>query len=369
MDAKACTRKARNNISSDLKHQLALESNFACSICGKIPIVFHHIEEWSKEYSNDYSVLIPICDLCHRRIHGEGGNLFSKSELYEHKKNPKRPLLLKDTLPLDSKSSYSFFLGSNFIADGSKANLFGLPGGNHLTTIDVSGGNLKLSILEKIVDGEKFYLIKENELMIDTTDIWDMKYSGNSLKIWKNTDGRKNIFMDLIIRPALIIIKRMETAFNGRSFRIYKYRAPHKNKVAKLQKIIQSYEVKYKEISEEIDALPRKYENLNNFELDSFIKQNQKDGIKRQCEQAILYGHQKEFKWEWPYYYKVVHKLFEDSKIFHSRQNITAPLSKEHERINMRISKIKEEYGKDFEALEDTVAEYGGMILDGTIMI
>ncbi len=161
----------------------------------------------------------------------------------------------------------------------------------------------------------------------------------------------------------------METTFNGKPFRIYKYRAPHKNKVAKLKKIIQSYEIRYRELSEEIDALPRKFGTFDNFDLDSFIKQNQKDEIKRQCEQAILWGHQEEFKWEFPYYYKVVHKLFEDSEVFNSRQNITTPLSNEHEKMNMHISKIKEKHGKDFETLEDTVVEYAGMILDGTIMI
>lgn len=368
MDTKSCTRKIRTNISSHVKHQMAKKSNFACSICGKIPIVFHHIEEWSKKYSNDDSVLIPICDLCHRRIHGEGGSLFSKDELYDFKKNPKRPAILKDNLPLGNKRSYSFFIGSNFIANGSKANLFLLPDGNHLTTIDVSDGNLKLSILQKIVDGEQDYLIKENELMIDPTDIWDMRYSGNSLKIWKKPDGKKNIFIDLIIRPSLIIIKRMETTFNGKPLRIYKLRAPNRRTAAKLQKIIQTYEEKYKEISEQIDLLPRKYENHNGLDIDAFVKQTQKDIIKTRFNQAILYDHSKEFKWDWPYYIWVVNKLCEKSEIFGSKYGRSKPISPEHEKIMLYISRIKERYSQDFKALEDTVAEYGGMIFNGNIV-
>ena len=270
MKAESCARKSRDNIPANVKHQLLQKSRFSCSICGKIPIVFHHIEDWAKEHSNDIEVLIPICDSCHRRIHGEGGNLLSKDELYEYKKNPKKPSILKDKLPLERKKDYSFFVGSNFIENGSKANLIRFPDGSHLTSIDISDGNLKLSILDKIVDEERFYLIKENELTIDPAYIWDMRYSGNSLKIWKMSGGKKRIFIELIIRPKLIIIKRMETTFNGKHFRIYRPRAPHKAKVHKLEKIVRSYEDKYKEFSDQIDALPREHESFKGFDLDGF---------------------------------------------------------------------------------------------------
>lgn len=369
MEAFACSRKSREYIGADIRHQLAQNSNFACSVCGKIPIVFHHIEEWSKEYSNDRDLLIPICDLCHRGLHGKGGNLFSKSELYKYKKNPKCPSILRDTLPLDRKKTFSFFVGSNFIADGRKANLIRFSGGDHLTAIDITEGNLKLSILGKIVDGEKFYLIKDNELMIDPIDMWDMQYSRNSLKIWKSTNGRKAIFIDFIIRPELIVIKRMETEFNGRPFRIYKPRAPHRKKVLKLKKIIDAYESKYKELSEQIDMLPKQHGSYKGLDIDAFIKQSRKDIIKAQFEQAILYDHQKEFKWDWPKYLGVVHKLFKDSEVFSAKERMPTSLPKEYERINMHISEIKKKYSSDFNELEGTIAEYGGFIFNGTIMI
>lgn len=369
MKAKSCYRKAQEHISLNVRHQLALISKFSCSICGKIPIVFHHIEEWAKKHSNDSDVLIPICDLCHRGIHGEGGSLFTKSELYEYKKNPKLPSILKDMLPLDRKKSFSFFVGSNFIANGRKANLFRFPDGNHLTSIDISNGNLKLSILYKIADGKRIYLIKENELMIDPTDIWDMRYSRNSLKIWKITDGKKKIIIDLIIRPELIVIKRMETTFNEKPFRIYKLRTPNRNKVAKLQKLIKAYEDKYKEISEQIDILPKEQGIYNGLDIYPFIKQSQKDIIKARMEQAILYDHHKEFKWDWSYYINVVHKLFNNSAIFRSRHDSSTSIHPEHKRINTFISKVKGKYSKEFEELGDTVAEYGGMSFSGSIVI
>ena len=370
MNSQTCAKKSRDNIPADVKHKLLQKSNFSCSICGNIPIVFHHIEEWAKEHSNDIAVLIPICDSCHRRIHGEGGNLFSKDELYEYKKKPKRPSILKDKLPLDRKKDYSFFVGSNFIENGSKANLIRFSDGSHLTSIDISDGNLKLSILEKIVDNERFYLIKENELMIDPLDIWDMRYSGSSLKIWKMTGGKKRIFIELIFRPELIVIKRMETEFNGQPFRIYKPRAPHRKKILKLKEIIQFYEAKYKELSEQIDSLPRKHEIHHEWgDIDAFIKQSQKDLIKTRFQQAILYDHQKEFKWDWPKYYEAVHKLFKDSEVFRAKDRMTTSLPKEYKRINMHISEIKKKYSSDFDELEGTIVEYGGFIFKGTIMI
>ena len=68
-----------------------MASNFAYSICGNIPIVYHHIEEWSKHESSDEKYLIAISDKCRRGIYGEGGVLFSKEELYYYKENPKKP--------------------------------------------------------------------------------------------------------------------------------------------------------------------------------------------------------------------------------------------------------------------------------------
>jgi hypothetical protein len=205
--------------------------------------------------------------------------------------------------------------------------------------------------------------------MIDPADVWDMRYSRNSLKIWKITDGKKRIFIDLVIKPELIVIKRMETKFNGQLFRIYKHRAPHPTKILKLKEIVRFYEDKYNEFSKQIDELPREYENYKGLDIDGFIKQSQKDIIKTRFEQAILYDHQKEFKWDWPYYVKVVHKLFKDSEIFRSRFNFQTHLPKEHEKINLHIFKIREKYSKDFDVLQGIVVEYGGMNFCGAIMI
>jgi len=215
-----CSHKAREYIEIDIKRRLAKHSNFACSVCGAIPIVFHHIEEWSKSFSNDEELLIPLCDKCHRGIHGEGGTLFSKEELYEYKTNPKRPLLLTDKLPLEKKKSYSFFVGSNFVANDVKVSLFSFSEGHNLLTVDTTTGSLLLTILAEIQNGRAIYLIRNNELMIDTTDIWDMRYSRSSLKIWRIANKEKTVILDLIVKPDLIILREMKTTFDGKPFLI-----------------------------------------------------------------------------------------------------------------------------------------------------
>ena len=162
----------------------------------------------------------------------------------------------------------------------------------------------------------------------------------------------------------------METSFNGKSFRIYKPRAPHRAKVLKLKEIVRYYEDKYRELSEQIDALPREHRIHQDWgDIDAFIKQSQKDIIRTRFEQAILYDHQKEFKWNWPYYFGVVDKLFKDSEIFGSSAKFQPHLSEEYPKISSYILKIKEAYSKDFKELEDIVVEYGGMSFRGSIMI
>ncbi|HUS89803.1 MAG TPA: HNH endonuclease signature motif containing protein [Desulfosporosinus sp.] len=354
-----------------MKQNLLKKSCFSCSICGKIPVVFHHIEEWAQNLSNDINLLLPVCDSCHRSIHGEGGTLLSKDELYDYKKNPVRPRVLKDKLPLNRKKNYSFFIGSNFIENGKKANLIRFPDGSHLTSIDISDGNLRLSILDRIVDNEKYYLIKENELMIDSSDIWDIKYTRNYLKIWKIVDGKKRIFIELIFKPEFIIIKRLETIFNGRPFRIYKPRAPHKTKVQKLRKIIEDYEIAYIKLSKQIDSLPEKYGTYKGANIDKFLKQTQKDIIKSQIKQAIMFDHKNEFNWGWYKYHTVVDQLVENSKVFRSENDFRSKTSlpKEFEKIERHISEIKNNYADEFKKLEGTIVEHAGFIFSGTIMI
>jgi len=350
-----CSRKAREYIEIDIKRKLAQHSNFACSICGAIPIVFHHIEEWSKHFSNNAELLIPICDKCHRRIHGEGGNLFSKDELYEHKANPKRPMFLFDKLPLEKKKSFSFFVGSNFVATGEKASLFSFSQGQNLLTVDTSAGNLMLTILAEIKDGRAVYLIQNNELMITTKEIWDMRYSGSSLKIWRIVNDKKTVFIDLVIKPDLIVLREMKITFDGKPFLIYQFRKPQQRQVDKISKTVRQYEELFRKLASQIDKQPRTSGMFNGMDFDVFIKETQKDILKTQMEQELTYEFFHEFNWDLRYYHWVLGQILAESQVFARATNI--PLERFKPEYEM-IAAMKSKYEGEFKELENTVVEY-----------
>lgn len=319
--------------------------------------------------SNDEQYLIAICDKCHRSIHGRGGNLFSNDELYLFKANPKKPTLLKDKLPLEKKRSYSFFIGSNFIADGEKAGLIKFSGGRKLTTIDTSNGILKLSILSGVDQGEPTYLIKENELVVETRDIWDMHYSRNSLKIWKTIQGKKNIFIDISLYPDVIIIKEMHTIFNGIPFQIHKLRLPHKRQIDKIVKEVRKLEELYNEASQQIDQIPEKYGIHAGINYDNEIKQLQKLKIIQWLRREFY----KTFKLDWCQYRTFLDEILEKAVIFKSNSNAKINFQESPQRsmqiFNEKVIKIREKYKKEFDSLKNTVVEYGGLIFNGNMMV
>lgn len=83
----------------------------------------------------------------------------------------------------------------------------------------------------------------------------------------------------------------------------------------------------------------------------------------------LNHDHHKEYKWDWPYYIKVVYMPFEDSDIFRSKHNFPKSFPKEYKNIYIHIAKIKGTYREDFDELEDAVVEYGGISFSENIMI
>ena len=277
--------------------------------------------------------------------------MFSKEELHQHKLTPKKPAILRDELPLEAKKRYSFFIGGNFVADGEKTSLFRFPGGYSLMSIDTSSGVLRLSVLTGVQDDEPIYLIKQNELVIQSEDIWDMKYSGSSLKIWKVVDGNKDVFIDLIIKLDVIIIQRMNTTFNGKPFCIRRLRNPQQRQVNKIVEEVRTCEERCRELSAEIESRPRKAGVHDGIDLDAAIKQVQKDEVKTRLEQYLSYEFCKEFDWDQPYYQWVLTSVLQESAVFRRAEREAADLPAELRAFNHKIARIKDEYRKEFEEL------------------
>lgn len=369
MNHSQCSRTARERIRSDIRREIGKSSRFACCICGDIPIVIHHIEEWANKKSNDKRYLIAICDKCHRRIHGKGGNLYSKPDLYRYKAAPKRPNLLKDKLPLERQRGYSFFVGSNFIKDGEIAWLIKLSDKHKLITIDTSNGLLKLSILSGMNQGEPTYLIKENELMIEADDIWDMHYSGNSLKIWRTIQGKKSIFIDMSLYSDVIIIKRMQTTFNGVPFRIYKHRSLQKRQIDKISKKVKECEELYNKLSQQIDQIPEQYGVHDGVDYDAEIKNAEKTILKSKITGWLSREFYKTFNLGWVRYQLILDEILRESQILKIDFDKEIDLPEGMQMFNERIRKIREKYTKEFDSLKNIVIEYGGMTYKENMLI
>ena len=356
-------------MTADVRRRLARRSAFACSICGGIPIVFHHIEGWAKTFSNDEASVLTVCDRCHRRVHGRGGTVFSKQELYQYKASPKKPRILRDTLPLGAKRRYSVFVGSNFISDGGKISLFSLPGGHSLVSIDTSSGMLRLSVLAGLDENGPIYLIKENELLLRAEDVWDMEYSGACLKIWRIIDGARTVFIDLALEPEIIIIRRMNSHFNGRLFRVRKLRAPRRRALDSVASRVAEYERLFERLAAEIDGRPAVYGLHNGVDIDAVVREGRKQIVKMHLERDLKDGLRREFNWDWAYSLWVLGRVLERSPVFgeasRERVNLPPAVLALHE----RVAEIKAKHRRHFEALEDVVAEYGGMIYLGNVAL
>jgi hypothetical protein len=224
-------------------------------------------------------------------------------------------------------------------------------------------GILRLSILAGIQNDEPAYLIRENELVIQSEDVWDMKYSGSSLKIWRMVDGKKkDVFIDLVIKPDVIIIRRMNTNFNGKAFRVRKLRAPQRRQVNKIASRVKQCEELDHELSAQIDSRPRVGGVYDGIDIDALIKGVQRDTLKMRLEQNLCYGFCKQFNWDWPYYWWVLDGVLRGSPVFGRTEQDQSILPPEFRAMHDRVANIKEKYKEEFEELGNVIAEYDGVV-------
>jgi hypothetical protein len=363
-----CAFRARECIPANVRLKVLQYSNFACSICGKIPIDIHHIKHWSKGFSNEGEHLIPICPIHHRSIHGEGGPIYSERHLYEYKQNPVKPRLLRDRFYLERKRGYSFFIGSNFILDGERAGLIGLPGGYNLISIDTTQGILKLSVIAEIKNGKPVYLIQDNELMVDTTDVWDMRYSGSSLKIWHSRKSKRTIFIDLIINSDIIIIRQMNTTFDGKSFLVYKPRKINSKQLRQVVDRIKHYEKEYAEYERQIDLLPSIYGTAWDMDFDAFHKKTLKDIQKSRLQMALRSEVCEMFNDDWRHL-TLLEELVVKSALSMERSATHEEMDVIYKKIKQQVAEIRTKYADIFRAIEDTIVQFNGFILNGNTML
>lgn len=355
MNSTECAKRSRKKIRETVKTRLLQHCGFSCSICGKIPIVFHHIEEWAKSHSNDEEALIPICPICHAKIHGEGGPPIDKQEQYSYKHDPpERPRFLRDTL-IPRQRPYSFFVGSNFIGFGTNIPIFNLPDGYNLLSINVENNRFRLTVLAEANNENKSYLIKDNELTLDTEDIWDMRYSGSRLKIIRIDNDEETVFIDMNFHEDAVILREMNTSFNDKPFRVYKLRKPWTKQIAKIENKIRELEREYYRLAAEIDNRPKTGKTFGGRSVDVLLAETNKQNVKHQMQQWLSHEFYKNFNWDWWYYQYFLWRVLEKSPVFGDESSTIT------DEVSETVAKIKAKY-KEFDELENIVVEYGGQI-------
>ena len=182
-------------------------------------------------------------------------------------------------------------------------------------------------------------------------------------------DGKKVIFIDLIIKPDVIIIRRMNTSFNGKPFRIRKFRAPQQRQVEKIANRVNLYENLYHEMSVEIDRLPRTGYVFNGMDMDPIITKNRKDDVKMRLERDLRYGFCEEFEWDNLYYQWVLDGVLRESSVFRSSTDSPIHLPMEFGKVEEMVADIKTKYQKEFQELGEVVAEYDGKIWLGNFLV
>jgi len=250
---------------------------------------------------------------------------------------------------------YAFFVGSNFIAFGNNIPIFNLPDGHDLLSINVENGRFRLSVLAEADNNNKQYLIKDNELILDTEDIWDMRYSGSRLKIIKINNGKETIFVDINFHEDAVILRQMNTSFNGKPFQVRKLRKPWKKQVTKIEQIVEELEQEYYSVAAKIDNRPQTDDTFGGRNVGELMAETDKMIIKHQIEQWLSHEYYKNFKWDWYYYHWVLDKVLKKSPVFGDKYESSA-------NINDAITVIKEKYKRDFKELEDVIVEYNGVI-------
>jgi hypothetical protein len=80
-----------------------------------------------------------------------------------------------------------------------------------------------------------------------------------------------------------------------------------------------------------------------------------------QLEQSLNYWVKKEFNWDWAYRQWVLGSLLDRSPVFGGTPQETVKLPPEYRALQDKIAGIKSKYRRQFEDLENVVAEYGGM--------
>lgn len=186
-------------IPAAVRRQLRQEANFGCARCG-IPILqYHHIIPWEEEEHNRVEDMVALCGTCHQIL----GKL-SRKVAYDLKKSPfnAKKGRLKGLLGTD-RPKPSFVMGTNtFINTPVIFSFFGLP----IFQYEIADGQSLISAYIPKSDFSPEVEIIRNDVVVDTTNFWDIEFKTNTLLI-KRKQRDRYLMIDLRKEHALVAAK------------------------------------------------------------------------------------------------------------------------------------------------------------------
>lgn len=182
----------RTPISEEMRRQLRREANFACAICGSIPISLHHIIPVAEKPHNDPEHMIYLCRNCHENA---DRNAITREELYEIKRRlmDNKHGVIRGKLSVNTNNIPIIKLGSAFFEN------FHIPlmiDTTPVIEIGVSCGNVLINASFYGPDDELIAKIRENEWIVFPEGIkdikgrfWDIQHREKKLKILHKKRG------------------------------------------------------------------------------------------------------------------------------------------------------------------------------------
>ncbi|MCP9481663.1 HNH endonuclease [Shimia sp. CNT1-13L.2] len=161
-----------------VRRQLRQEACFGCASCGNPILEYHHIIPWSEKKHNDPDHMVALCGTCHTKF----GKL-RRNRAYELKENPFNRIKGKIYGELGTdKAVTKLRVGSTtFENTPTVFSFFEAP----LIQFRIEDGQLLLSAYIPAEDMWPSILIKDNDLLVNTENMWDVSFATNVLTVQK----------------------------------------------------------------------------------------------------------------------------------------------------------------------------------------
>ena len=172
-------------IAAPIRRALRQEVNFCCPLCGCPVLEYHHIIPWCESNNHKINDMIALCPNCHAKA---DNGAYDRKYLCKLKSAGFDTPGWKDTIRFDS-DIFTVRVGSVNLTNMNRNNnvLLEMHGESMLAISRRLESNIILNTCFYNWANYPQVAIKNNELTIDTHQLWDIEYNGRDLTIRKKS--------------------------------------------------------------------------------------------------------------------------------------------------------------------------------------